>query len=167
MAQPRALAPPTKATRKTSTRKASKPSAKRAVEEPLAKTAAKAANAKSTRRHKPKATTFRLDPRLQAGLSLIQGVVRLPMNTLVNEAVEMFVRARSAKIESELGSRLEQVKAYRRSDPGFKLAMKRVAAAEIDVLGRDPVEGHVAVTVSDKSVGPATAAVRKILSHQR
>jgi hypothetical protein len=166
MALLRTLVPPTKATRKASTRKASKPSAKRAAEEKLAKTAPKAAGAKSKPQNKARATTFRLDPRLQAGLALIQGDVRLPLNTLVNDAVEMFVRARSAELESELGSRLEQIKAYRRSDPGFKLALKRVAAAEMDVLGRDPVEGHVA-TGSDDSVGPATEAVRKILSHRR
>ena len=46
-----------------------------------------------------KATTLRLDPPLQKGLLLLQGVLKKPLNRLVNEAVQGFLQKRVAELK--------------------------------------------------------------------
>ena len=81
-----------------------------------------------------KATTFRLDPQLHKGLVLLQGVLRRPLNRLVNEAVQGFIERRTAEVESELLEVLTRVRAYRRSDPKFENAISQFVAAEASLL---------------------------------
>jgi predicted transcriptional regulator len=46
-----------------------------------------------------KATTYRIDPVVQTGLSTLSKVLGRPQNQLVNEAVRDFVARRSREVE--------------------------------------------------------------------
>ena len=74
-----------------------------------------------------KATTFRLDPRLEKGLALLGEVRRVPLNRLVNEAVGEYLDTRSATVEAELEETLRRVKAYRHADTDFESAISKFA----------------------------------------
>jgi len=91
------------------------------------------------------ATTFRLDPRLQQGLSLLGQIRRLPLNRMVNEAVGEYLESRSAAVEADLEETLHRVRAYRKADPNED-AISRFAEAEAALAREDPAKGK---TVSD------------------
>lgn len=107
---------------------------------------------------RPKATTFRLDPPLQEGLVLLQGVLKQPLNRLVNEAVRGFIQKRTAEVESDLQQVLQRVKAYRRSDPKFEKAIAKFVDVEARFGSADPAEGR-----AEAGAGPAQAMVHKLL----
>ncbi len=109
-------------------------------------------------RARAKATTFRLDPQVQAGLVLLQGVLKKPLNKLVNAAVAHFVERRTAEVETDLVKALERVRAYRRSDPDFTKAMAEFVDAEARWGDADPVEGG-----AKEIAGPAQAMVHELL----
>jgi hypothetical protein len=90
-----------------------------------------------------KAKTLRLEPEFEAGLALLKGVLGVPINKMVNEAVGEYIRKRSAEVEADLTGVLEQVKAYRRADPHFKQARSRFVDAEARHGRGDPLEGVV------------------------
>ena len=90
-----------------------------------------------------KATTFRIDPRVQAGLENLSRLLKRPMNQLVNEAVKDFVRRRSRDVEHELESTLASLRAYRERDPDFEQAIADFARAEARHAKEDPAEGEV------------------------
>src|SRR6476659_1002525 len=69
-----------------------------------------------------KATTYRIDPIVQVGLSTLSRVLGRPQNQLVNEAVRDFVARRSREVEMDLEATLEALRAYRQSDPNFERA---------------------------------------------
>ena len=46
-----------------------------------------------------KATTFRMEPAVQAALETLAKTIRRPMNQLVNEAVKDYVTRRGAEVE--------------------------------------------------------------------
>jgi|SRR6185436_9424939 len=104
-----------------------------------------------------KATTYRIDPTVQAGLSLLSKVLGRPQNQLVNEAVRDFVARRSKEVESDLEATLESLRAYRKRDPNFERAITDYVDAEAS-LKEDPVEGHRAV-----DIGPAQARMLELL----
>jgi len=108
----------------------------------------------------PKATTFRLDPSVQAGLTLLQGLLGQPMNRLVNEAVRKFVERRTGEIEVQLEQVLERLRVYRKSDPAFKKAVAEFVEAEAKYGATDPVEGRVAPSPTK---GPAQTLVQNLL----
>ena len=117
-----------------------------------------------------KAKTLRLAPEFEAGLALLKGVLGVPVNKMVNEAVGEYIRKRSAEVEADLTGVLEQVKAYRRADPHFKQARSRLVEAEALGSRHDPVEGVVvdveppaAKRRASKAVGSSQAMIRDVL----
>lgn len=117
-----------------------------------------------------KAKTLRLAPEFEAGLVLLKGVLGVPVNKMVNEAVGEYIRKRSAEVEADLTGVLDRVKAYRRADPHFKLARSRLVEAEARGGRHDPVEGVVvdveppaAKRRRSKAAGPSQAMIRGLL----
>jgi len=105
-----------------------------------------------------KATTFRIDPAVQAGLSTLSKVLGRPLNQLVNEAVRDFVARRTKEVEMDLEATLEALRAYRKSDPNYERALADYVDAEAS-LKEDPAEGHIVV-----NVGPAESRIRDLLN---
>jgi len=120
--------------------------------------AAKAPAADQAKRGTRKATTFRLDPRLEKGLALLGELRRVPLNRLVNEAVGEYLDTRSATVQAELEATLRRIKAYRQTDRGFESAIAQFADAEAGSSGPDPVEGR-----TTRSRGPAQRLVRDLI----
>lgn len=90
---------------------------------------------------KLKATTLRLEPRLQAGLELLRGVTGVPVNKLVNEAVEKYIEQRSTDLTRDLTQVLKKLAEYKETDPQFKRALELALESERSLLHRDPAEG--------------------------
>lgn len=107
-----------------------------------------------------KATTFRLDPEVQAGLALLSEIQGRPQNQLVNEAVRELVSKRSREVEVDLKSTLARLKAYRLRDPSGEKSMAAAMRAEA-AIDYDPAEG-VRVLRSEV-VGPASARMLDLL----
>ncbi len=105
-----------------------------------------------------KATTLRLDPPLQKGLLLLQGVLKKPLNRLVNEAVQGFLEKRVAEVESDLQQVLTRLRRYRRSDPNFEKAIAQFVDAEAALVSEDPIEGR-----TQSKAGPAQTMVQELL----
>jgi hypothetical protein len=145
-----------------------RPSPKARAEQ--APSAHKASSAKSAATAVVKTKTLRLSPEYEAGLALLKGVLGMPVNKMVNEAVGEYIRKRSAEVEADLAGVLAQVKAYRRADPQFKQARARWVDAEARLGGDDPVEG-VMVDVAPPAAkrravnkaGPAQTMIRELL----
>jgi predicted transcriptional regulator len=105
-----------------------------------------------------KATTFRLDPALQAGLLVLGRVLKKPLNRLVNEAVQGFIEKRSAEVEADLERTLERLRACRKKDPRFESAIAQFVEAEASLGRDDPMEGR-----SRPAAGPAQTMVHELL----
>jgi predicted transcriptional regulator len=105
-----------------------------------------------------KATTFRLDPALQAGLAVLGQVLKKPLNRLVNEAVRGFIEKRSAEVEADLGRTIERLKACREKDPRFESAIAQFVEAEASHGRDDPMEGR-----PRPAAGPAQTMVHELL----
>ncbi len=106
-----------------------------------------------------KATTFRIDPIVQTGLSTLSKILGRPQNQLVNEAVRDFVARRSREVERDLEVTLEALRAYRKNDPGFERAIEDYVDAEAS-LKEDPAEGQRA----EEDIGPAQKRVLELLN---
>jgi hypothetical protein len=109
-----------------------------------------------------KATTFRLDPEVQAGLALLSEVQGRSQNQLVNDAVRELVSKRTREVEVDLESTLARLKAHRLSDPTGERSMAAAMAAE-GAVEDDPAEG-VRVHVDAPTIGPAAARMLERLS---
>jgi predicted transcriptional regulator len=105
-----------------------------------------------------KATTYRIDPIVQTGLSTLSRVLGRPQNQLVNEAVRDFVARRSREVEADLEATLEALRAYRKSDPNFERAIEDYVDAEAS-LKEDPAEGQRA-----EGIGTAQKRVLELLN---
>lgn len=105
-----------------------------------------------------KATTFRLDPEVQAGLLLLARIGKRPLNKMVNEAVSAYVTERTAAAAVDLQRTLDGLKAWKAQDPGFESAIEAFVDAEARHASDDPVEGKPA-----GRAGPARRAVRDLL----
>ena len=92
-----------------------------------------------------KASTFRIEPTVQAGLETLSRVLKRPMNQLVNEAVKDYVRRRSREVERNLESTLASLRVYREGDPDFEQATAAFARAEARYEKEDPAEGEAVV----------------------
>jgi hypothetical protein len=132
--------------------------------------ASAAASARGAQAVAVKTKTLRLSPEFEAGLALLKGVLGVPVNKMVNEAVGEYIRKRSAEVEADLTGVLDQVKAYRRADPHFKQARARLVEAEARGGRRDPVEGVVidvepppAKRRTSKAAGPSQTMIRDLL----
>jgi hypothetical protein len=114
--------------------------------------------ARSTRKPARRATTFRLEPRLQRGLELLSSVRKAPLNRLVNEAVGEYLDVQATGLEATLEDTLRRIKAYRNSDADFEDAIAGFAEAEADHAAEDPVEGR-----TSRAQGPAQRQVRGLI----
>src|ERR1700722_16270913 len=117
-----------------------------------------------------KASTFRIEPIVQAGLENLSRVLKRPMNQLVNEAVKDYVRRRSREVERNLESTLASLRAYRERDPDFEQAVAAFAKAEGRYAKEDPAEGVVVVgklvndqLVDEPASGPVQTEIRQLL----
>ena len=124
----------------------------------VARSSRRSASTRAKRGGGRKATTFRLDPRLEKGLALLGEVRRVPLNRLVNEAVGEYLETRSATVEAELEETLRRVKAYRHADADFESAISKFADAEAESAAQDPVEGQ-----TTRAKGPAQRLVRELI----
>lgn len=108
-----------------------------------------------------KPTTFRLDPEIQAGLTLLSELRGMSQNQLVNEAVRELVARRAREVVIDLESTLARLKSYRLSDPTGEISMAAAMEAEAAVEV-DPAEGvRVKQTVA---VGPVSWRMLDVLS---
>ena len=106
-------------------------------------------------------TTIRIHEDVQAGLRILEAHsgVRRPLNKWVNLALADFIDRQIAPIEEELDQALKNIKAYRKTDPGYKKAIKAFIEAEVAHAREDPMEG-----ASERpAVGPAVSMVREML----
>ena len=92
------------------------------------------------------ATTFRIDPVVKAGLYKLSKLKHESLNQLANEAFKEFVARRTLEVEDELESTLEDLRAYRKSDPNFERAIAEFVEAEM-TAEHDPAEGRVVTEV--------------------
>ena len=104
------------------------------------------------------ATTFRIDPVVKAGLSKLSTLRGRSLNSLANEAISEFVVKGTLEAESDLEASLEDLRAYRKSDPDFEKAIAAFVEAET-TAEHDPAEGRVV-----EKTGPAETAVLKKLN---
>jgi predicted DNA-binding protein len=100
-----------------------------------------------------KATTFRLDPDVQAALAMLSDVERRPQNQLVNEAVRAWVAKRVGDVDVSLESTLNRLRAHRLADPTGQQSIAAAMAVEAAVE-EDPAEG---VRVERTPTGSAAA----------
>ncbi len=105
-----------------------------------------------------KATTFRLEPDVQEGLVLIAKVLKVPLNRLVNEAVQAFVRKRTHEVATNLEETLKLLRQRGGKDPGFERAIAEFANGEASHSRADPAEGRV-----EQKRGPVQTRVRAML----
>jgi predicted transcriptional regulator len=94
---------------------------------------------------KPKASTFRIDPTIQAALESLSKILRRPMNQLVNAALEDYVKRRSQEVEQDLEATLARLRAHRHRDPHFKAAISAFVEAEARMGREDPAEGKAVI----------------------
>lgn len=105
-----------------------------------------------------KATTFRIDPVIKDGLVKLAKLLGQPLNKLANEAFREYVIRRTLEVEGDLEATLEDLRAYRKSDPNFERAIAEFVEAEATVK-HDPAEGRMV-----SRVGPTESMVREFLS---
>ena len=122
----------------------------------------------SSRNHAVKAapsathvTTIRLDESMQQGLRLLEAHsgARRPLNKWINMALEEFIARQTAAIANELEQALRNINAYRKTDPGYKRALKAFIDSEVEFAAHDPMEG----TRDSRASGPAVSLVRELL----
>jgi hypothetical protein len=89
-----------------------------------------------------KATTFRIDPVVRDGLFKLSELLHRPANQLAKDALKEYVDRRIGEVEDDLESTLEDLRAYRKSDPNFDRAIAEVVEAEVN-LKNDPAEGKL------------------------
>ena len=110
------------------------------------------------------AYTLRIDDKERAALEDISKIEGRPVNQLVNEAIKSFLMRRGPK-ERALDATLAKLRAYRKRDPGFGLAVDAFIEAEAshdDPLEGEPVEGKI-VDGRLKVTGPAQSRIRELL----
>ena len=118
-----------------------------------------AAKARVVRATARKPTTIRLDPSIEKGLQILQAACKRPVNKIVNEALAEYIDKGTARLEADFEEALDRLKEYRRSDPGFKRAVRAFVDAEVACGAHDPVEGRPI----PREVGPAVTMVRERL----
>ena len=88
-----------------------------------------------------KATTFRLKEDVRVALTHLSETMGQPLNTLVNDAVELYLGQQVPKVASELEATLAKLRKYQKQDPHFEKSIDAIVQAE--VRHHDPVEGRV------------------------
>lgn len=123
--------------------------------------------------------TLRLQPSYEKGLVILKRVLKMPINKMVNEAVAEYIQKRTAEVEAELTTTLEQLHAYRLTDPDFAAARQAFIEGEALHGKDDPMEGRIvrvkkpardavksaasAPTTEAVAAGPALSKVRELL----
>lgn len=108
-----------------------------------------------------KVTTIRIPPSLKIGINMLERAVgfRRPLNKWITIALADYIDRRTAAAENELELALKNVRAYRKTDPSYKRAIKAFIDAEVEFAGEDPMEGSTSPT----EVGPAVSMVRELI----
>jgi predicted transcriptional regulator len=98
-------------------------------------------------------------------LSKLGKVLKVSPTLLAGEAIKEYLARRARKAEADLGSTLEDLRAYRKSDPDFEQSIAKFIQAELSVKD-DPAEGTVFMEEGTDldPVGPARKALRKVLN---
>jgi len=106
-------------------------------------------------------TTIRLNQAVQKGLRFLEAHsgVKRPLNKWVNIALAALIDRQAAAMEDELEQALRNIKSYRKTDPGYKRAIKAFIDAEVAFAAEDPMEG----TREPQATGPAVSMVREML----
>lgn len=123
--------------------------------------------------------TLRLQPSYEKGLVILKRVLKMPINKMVNEAVGEYIQRRTAEVESEFTTTLEQLHAYRLADPDFVAARQAFIEGEALHGKDDPMEGRIvrvkkparnaaksaasAPATEAVAAGPALSKVRELL----
>ena len=109
----------------------------------------------------PQVTTIRLNEAVQKGLRILEAHsgVRRPLNKWVNTALAELIDRRAASVEAELERALRSIKAYRKTDPGYKRALEAFIDGEVAFAAEDPMEG----SREPRATGPAVSMVREML----
>lgn len=98
-------------------------------------------------------------------MDLLRGVLKRPVNKMINEAVQGFIQKRTAEVETDLEGMLSQIKAYKRRDSRFEAAFGQWADGEAQLGREDPAEGVVVKTeAGEAKAGPTQRLVRELLS---
>ena len=149
-----ALEPARKSVRRPTPKSSSKPARK-----PNGSPVSKAPAAGDAAR--PQVTTIRLDEAVQSALRVLQAHSRVkrPLNKWVNLALADFIEKHAATLEIELEQALNNVRTYRKSDPGYKRSVKALIDAEVSFAAQDPMQG----TREPRAQGPAVSMVRQLL----
>ena len=110
---------------------------------------------------RPQVTTIRLDEAVQKGLQVLEAHsgVKRPLNKWVNIALAALIDRQAATLELELEQALRHIKAYRKTDPGYRRAIKAFIDAEVAFAAGDPMERSRA----PQAAGPAVSMVREML----
>jgi hypothetical protein len=95
------------------------------------------------------AFTLRIDAKERNALKNLSQIEGRPMNQLLNEAIQIYLRQKGRK-ERSLEKSLNSLRAYRRNDPRFKRAIEAFAEAEANQKD-DPVEGEPVESADDPS----------------
>lgn len=112
-----------------------------------------------------KVTPVRLEPSLRQGLLMLQGIVKKPLNKMVNQAVGEFIEKQAAEVETNLETLLQQIRDYRKRDPDFVEAIRETARAEAQAHARgrrDPAQGSIH-RISEPKHGPVQGRLRELL----
>jgi hypothetical protein len=109
----------------------------------------------------PRVSTIRLDEGVQKGLQMLKAHsgAKLSLNKMVNAALAALIDKQAATLEIELDQALRNIRAYRKTDLGYKRAIKAFIDAEVAFAGEDPMEG----TRAPQAAGPAVSMVREML----
>ena len=92
------------------------------------------------------------------GMVKLSKLLGKPLNKLANDALGEYVVRRTLEVEDDLESTLEDLRAYRKSDPNFERAIAEFVEAEATVK-HDPAEGRMV-----SRIGPTESVVRELLS---
>jgi hypothetical protein len=110
-----------------------------------------------------KATTFRIEPTAMSGLEKLSRILQKPLNKLANEAISEYVARRIAAVEVDLSSTLEDLRAYRKSDPNFERSIREFVEAEASA-GHDPMEGIAISENKSAEAGPTEQKMLKLFN---
>jgi predicted transcriptional regulator len=113
----------------------------------------------SSRVRAPKASTIRLKPELQSALDAISCHLDRPKNKIVNQAVAEFLEKTTFRMRDDIEGTLQNLRAYRSKDPGFKADIERFAEAESAYAGEDTHEGKV----QSSSSQPLTHEIEELI----
>lgn len=112
----------------------------------------------------PATTTIRLRPEVRRGLEFLHGKLGGTMNKLVNDGLAAYVQMRTAALDEELRSALDEIRKLRQSDPMFTKEFAEVARAEVEHAADDPAQG---VAMRRPKADSAVAMVRTLIGSAR